>query len=88
MVRDDPDGRRLVYGLLTPAGRKVKLAVSGTSVTWTFPRGEVDTTYGVLALPTWSTTCYVSARTTSTVTITFGTAAGVSDTVDILIFRE
>lgn len=68
----------------------MKLAVSNgaTTVTWTFDRAEVDTNYGVVATPTWETTVYVSARATGSLELTFGTAAGASDTVDIITFRE
>lgn len=89
-VRDDSDGRRLLHHFLTSAGQKAKLAVSNgaTSVTWTFDRSEVDTDYGVLATPTWATTVRVSARATTSLTLSFGSAAGASDTVDIIVFRE
>lgn len=89
-LRTDSDGRRIVHKFLTAAGQKVKLAVSngGTSVTWTFDRTESDTDYGVVATPTWSTTVRVSSRTTTAVTLSFGSAAGASDTVDIIVFRE
>jgi hypothetical protein len=82
--------RRLLYKFLTSAGQKVKLAVGNgnNSVTWTFDRTEIDTNFGVLALPTWSTTTYLSARSATAVTISFGTAAGANATVDILTFRE
>lgn len=82
--------RRLVHKYLTPAGQKVKLSVSNgaTTATWTFDRTESDTDFGVLALPNWSTTTYLSARSTTAVTITFGTAAGASATVDITTFRD
>ena len=89
-ITNHPLIRRLLYKFLTPAGQNVQLAVTNgaTSVTWTFDRTEEDTTYGVVALPTWSTTTYLSARSTTAVTISFGTAAGASATVDLLTFRE
>jgi hypothetical protein len=82
--------RRLLHKFLTSAGQNVQLAVGNgnTSVTWTFDRTESDTDFGVLALPNWSTTTYLSARSTTAVTISFGTAAGANATVDILTFRE
>lgn len=90
MLRDDKLLPRLIYKFLTSAGQKVQLPVGNgnTTVTWTFDRTESDTDYGVSALPTWSTTTFVSGRTTTSVTIDFGTAAGANATVDILIFRE
>lgn len=89
-LRNDSDGRRLLHKFLTSAGQKVKLAVSNgaTSVTWTFDRSEIDTDYGVLATPTWATTVRVSARATTSLQLSFGSAAGASDTVDILTFRD
>lgn len=73
----------------TAGGNSVQLAVTNgaTSVTYTFGRTDTNANYGVVATPTWSTTVYCSARTTTSLTLTFGTAAGANATVDIITFR-
>lgn len=74
---------------LEPGGRTVALAVTAaaTSVTYPFASTEVDTNYGAVATPNWNTTAYVSARTTTSLTVSFGTAAPANATVSILVFR-
>jgi len=74
----------------TSAGNTVQQAVTlgATSVAIAFPRTEVDTRYGVSATPSWGTTVWVSARSTTGCTITFGTAAPANATVDVLTFRS
>jgi hypothetical protein len=81
--------RRLKRRFFTPSGCKVALAVTATatSVTWTFDRGEVDTAYGVNALPSWLTTVACTAKTTTSCTLSFGTAAPANATVDVHTFR-
>lgn len=90
-VKSSRQWRALIQRFLnTAGGNKVSLAVTnGTStVTYTFPYTDSDASYGVVATPTWSTTVYVSARSTTSLTLTFGTAAGANATVDIITFRS
>ena len=89
-ARQDAIWLRLRRRFFTSAGNAVQQAVTlgATSVTVTWPRTEVDTNYGVLATPSWGTTVWVSARTTTTSTISFGTAAPAGATVDIITFRS
>lgn len=69
---------------------QLSVTAAATTVTYTFPNEgtEVDTNYGIVATPNWSTTCYVSARSTTSFTLTFGTAAPASATVDAIMFRS
>ena len=77
---------RLRY--LTPGGTGVRQAATGTAVVVTLPRLEQDVNYGVLLTPTWGTTCWVTARSTTQFTANFGTAPGGSDTFDWIVFRK
>ena len=79
----------LMQYMHTQAGLRVKLAVGNgaTTVTYTFSSPDYDDNYGIVATPTWSTTVRVSARSITAFTLTFGTAAGASDTVDVMSFR-
>lgn len=80
----------LLRFLSTTAGNKVLLAVTNgaTTVTYTLPATDADANYGVVATPSWSTTVYVTARSTTALTLTFGTAAGANATVDLITFRS
>lgn len=81
--------RTLIRRHLTPAGNYPKQSVplAATTLTITFPRAEQDTAYGVSALPNWLTTVAVTSRSTTGLTVTFGTAAPASATCDVLTYR-
>ncbi len=81
---------RLRRRFLTSAGNKVAQAVTAaaSSVAVTFPRTEVDTSYGVCATPSWSSTVWISGKTTTGCTLNFGTAAPAGATVDYITFRS
>lgn len=89
-ARQDAIWLRLRRRFFTSAGNAVQAAVTAatTSKTISFPRTEVDTSYGVNATPSWNTTVWVSSRTTTGCTLTFGTAAPASATVDVITFRS
>lgn len=82
--------RRLKRRFFTPSGVSVALPVTATAttVTWTFPRAEVDTAYGVVALPSWLTTVACTTKGTTSLTLSFGTAAPANATVDLHSFRS
>jgi len=82
--------RRLVRRFLTSAGNVIALPVTATTttVTWAFPRTEVDAAYAAVATPSWGTTVAVTAKTTTSLTLSFGTAAPSGATVDIQTFRS
>lgn len=82
--------RTLVRRHLTPAGNYPAKAVTlaATTLTVTFPRAEQDTAYGVSATPSWLTTVAVTSKSTTGLTITFGTAAPASATCDIATYRS
>lgn len=48
---------------------------------------EPDASYGVMVVPNWSTTCYVTAKTRSGFTVEFGTAAPANAKIDWMIVR-
>lgn len=89
-AREDTEWRRLRRRALTSAGNIVARAVTAaaTSVPVTFPRAEVDASYGVVVTPSWNTTVWVTNKTTAGCTINFGTAAPPSAGVDLLTFRS
>lgn len=90
-AKDSRSWRALLLRFVSPSGgTKVQLAVTNgaTTVTYTFPYPDADTTYGVVATPNWSTTVYCSSRSVTSLTLTFGTAAPASATVDIITFRS
>lgn len=89
-ARDDTVWLRLRRRFLTSAGTVVAQAVTtaATSVSVTWPRTEVDTTYGVLATPSWGSTVWVTNKSTTGCTINFGTAAPAGGTVDLVTFRS
>ena len=89
-ARDDTYWERLRRRFLTSAGNRVAVAVTAaaTTVAVTFPRTEVDTSYGVNATPNWGTTVWVTNKTTTGCTVNFGTAAPANATVDLITFRS
>lgn len=89
-AREDTYWERIRRRYLTSAGTKVGQSVTAaaTTVAVTFPRTEVDTSYGVLATPNWGTTVWVTTKTTTGCTINFGTAAPANATVDFITFRS
>jgi hypothetical protein len=89
-AREDTYWERLRRRFLTSAGNAVSVAVTtaSSSVSVTFPRTEVDTSYGVVATPNWGTTVWVSSKATTGCTITFGTAAPATARVDFITFRS
>lgn len=88
-ARDQQRYRVLVHRWLTMAGNVVSAPVTAaaTSLVVVFPRQEVDTHYGVQISPNWSTTMHWSGKTTTQVTINFGTGAPAGALVDIVTFR-
>jgi hypothetical protein len=88
-AREDTQWLRVRRRFLTSAGNTVAQAVTAaaSSVAVTFPRTEVDASYGVVATPNWGTTVWVTNKTTTGCTINFGTAAPASATVDFITFR-
>lgn len=89
-ARDEQRYRVLVHRWVTMAGNVVNVPVTlaATSLVVVFPRAEVDTKYGVLVTPSWSTTTFWSGKTTAQVTINFGTGAPAGALVDIVTFRS
>lgn len=81
---------RIRRRFLTPAGNGVRLSVTAAATTKavTFEREMPDTNYGAVATPNWSTTVYVTNRTTTGFTLNFGTAAPANATVDYVTFRS
>lgn len=81
---------RLRRRFFTQAGNRVAVAVTlgAGSVSVTFPRTEQDASYGVVATPNWGTTCWVTGKTTTGCTVSFGTVAPASATVDLITFRS
>lgn len=74
----------------TGAGTIVRLQITnGTNtVTYTWTTPEPDANYGVVALPAYNATCYLSARSATAFTLTFSVNAGASSFVDIITFRS
>jgi len=89
-AREQTSWLRLRRRFLTSAGNKVAQAVTtaASSVAVTFPRTEVDASYGVCATPSWGTTVWVTSKATTGCTINFGTAAPAGASVDYLTFRS
>lgn len=79
----------LFQRFLTLGGTRVATAVTlaAANVVVTFPRNEPDTNYGAIAIPNWGTTIYINTKTTTGMTINFGTVAPASATVDWITFR-
>lgn len=83
--------RRLRLRFFTQAGNKLAVAVvagaANAAVTWA--RAEQDARYLVTATPDWSTTVYVTAKTTTGCTVNFGTVApGGGGHVDLITARS
>lgn len=84
------------YGILrrrflTLGGVGVNYAVAGAagSTTVNLNLTEPDAVYGVFVTPSWNTTTYITAKTTTTFTVTYGTAApGGGGTIDWIVFRS
>lgn len=74
---------------LTPAGNFPATAVTlaATTLAVTFPRAEQDTAYGVSVTTSWLTTVAVTTKTTTGLTVTFGTGAPANATCDIQTWR-
>ena len=89
-LREDAEFRVMRKRALTRAGNGIATAVTATAttVTITLPKTEDDANYGVVAVPNWGTTVFVTGKTTSQFVINFGTAAPASATVDWLTFRS
>jgi len=90
MTIDRIEWARLRRRLLTPAGNGVRLSVTAAATTKAvaFTREMPDTTYGIVATPSWNTTVYPTNRTTTGFTLNFGTAAPANATVDYVTFRS
>lgn len=89
-TREEEQVRRIRFRYATSGGCGVKIPVTVTAVTAVIPlaRKESDTNYGVHITTSWLTTRAVTARTTSSFTCTFGTAAPASSLLDFIIFRS
>lgn len=89
-ARDEQRYRVLVHRWLTMAGNVVSAPVTtaATSLVVVFPRQEVDTKYGVHALPNWATVTSWSGKTTTQVTLNFSVLAPAGAMVDIITFRS
>lgn len=89
-ARAEARRRRLEQRWLTLGGNRVGLPVttSATSLVVTLTPAEFDAGYGVLAMPDWDTTVWVSGKQVGQFTLNFGTAAPGSQTVDVAVFRE
>lgn len=89
-AREDTSWLRLQRRFLTVAGNTIATSVTAAATTKviTFPRTEVDTSYGVLATPNWGTTVWVTNKSTTGCTVNFGTAAPANATVDLITFRS
>ena len=89
-AREDTYWLRIRRRFLTSAGNGIAQAVTtgAGNVAVTFPRSEVDTNYGVNATPSWNTTVWVTAKSTTGCTINFGTVAPAGATVDFITFRS
>lgn len=89
-ARQDAIWLRIRRRFFTSAGNTVAQAVTAaaTSTSISFPRTEVDTSYGVNATPNWGTTVWVTNKTTTGCTVNFGTAAPASASVDVITFRS
>jgi hypothetical protein len=72
---------RLRLRHFTPSGTGVGVAVPAGSVSLdiVFARAESNTDYGVLIVPNWDTSSFITDKTTTGFTVSFGAAPG-SDT--------
>jgi hypothetical protein len=75
---------------LTQAGNQLALPVTATNTTLAvvFLNPENTIHYGVIAVPNWNTTVWVTAKTATGCTLNFGTAAPGSAVVDVATFRS
>jgi hypothetical protein len=64
------------------------VTLAATTKAITFPRSEPDTSYGVVATPSWGTTVWVTNRAKTGFTLNFGTGAPANALVDWLTFRS
>lgn len=82
--------QRLERRWLTLAGNRVDLAVTAAATTKvvTLAPAEFDIEYGVVAMPNWGTTVWVTGKQLGQFTLNFGTAAPGAATVDVATFRE
>ena len=90
LQRAQEEWRRIRRRFLTIAGNAVQVPLGNgvTALAVVLPRGEVDSLYGVTALPSWDTTVWVANRTTTGFDLNFGTATPDADqTVDYATFR-
>jgi len=78
-----------ISGKLTVAqkGVNVSVSASATSLAVTLPKAESDTNYGVLVVPQWNTTVWITNKTTTGFTINFGTAPSSNSALDWFVFR-
>ncbi len=82
--------RVLLRRHLTRAGNAVNLPVTlgVASIVYTLPLSEQDGAYGVTVTPNWSTTVWVTGKTTAQCVVNFGTVAPASATIDVDTFRS
>lgn len=87
--KSDAIWNRIRRRFFTQAGNDVGVAVTlaATTKSITLPREEQDALYGVNVAPNWLTTYKVTAKTTTSFLVTFGTAAPASATFDYITFR-
>lgn len=91
MANLDRDLRQLRLRFLTLGGNAVNTAVTlaATTKAITFsPSPEINTSYGVVATPNWSTTVFITLKLTTGFTVNFGTGAPANATVDYIVFRS
>jgi len=69
-------------------GVDVSVSNGASSHTVTLSRTQENAVYGVSVIPSWDTTVYITAKSTTQFTVTFGTNAGASDTLDWFIYRQ
>ena len=86
--REEKQVEVLRYRYLRPGGVGVNVAASGTSMAVPLVLAEPDNLYGVQITPSWSTTVFVTAKTTTQFTANFGTVAPGGATIDFIVFRK
>jgi len=76
-------------GTIAPKQKGVGITVTAgaTSLLVTLPEAEPDASYGVLVVPSWNTTVWVTNKTTSGFTVNFGTAPTADSPIDYFIYR-
>lgn len=83
--------QRFAVRFLTASGNQLNIPVTAAATTLavTFVRSESDPAkVGVLVTPNWLTTCSVTNKATTGCTVTFGTAAPASATIDLITFSS